>query len=110
MAIYGGVPTTCMCTRVTHFPDFESLWVGWFFQVGDERDRLRRWGAELFLSFNVQRNRCRCDFLQDLFPVVISCFQLLAKKKENLTKHLFDEGEFNSFGASRNMFQILSAT
>ena len=72
-----------------------------------ERDRLRRWGAKLFSSFNAQRNRC--DFLQDLHPDVISCFQRLVPERwlssrktrwikltikpkkhiENLTKHLF---------------------
>ena len=44
-----------------------------------ERDRLRRWGAKLFSSFNAQRNRC--DFLQDLHPDVISCFQQLVPER-----------------------------
>ena len=72
-----------------------------------ERDRLRRWGANLFSSFNAQRNRC--DFLQDLHPDGISCFQRLVPERwlfyrkirwikltvkpekhvENVTKHLF---------------------
>ena len=50
----------------------EARWV-------TERDRLRRWGAELFSSFNAQRNRC--DFLPDLLPAVISGFQRLVPRR-----------------------------
>ena len=44
-----------------------------------ERDRLRRWGAKLFSSFNAQCNRC--DFLQDFHPDGISCFQRLVPER-----------------------------
>ena len=44
-----------------------------------ERDRLRRWGAKLSSSLNAQRNRC--DFLQDLHPNGISCFQRLVPER-----------------------------
>ena len=52
-----------------------EVWPRWV----TERDRLRRWGAELFLSFNAQRNRC--DFLKDLHPDGISCFQRLVPER-----------------------------
>ena len=62
----------CSCAAFENDHVTKSRWV-------TERDRLRRWGAKLFSSFNAQRNRY--DFLQDLHPDVISCFQRLVPER-----------------------------